>query len=172
MKSEGLYNDEWINIDGNNIHKTAIIHPNVTLGKGNTIGAYAVIGSNGEMRNVNQDDFKGKVVIGDNNVISEFVSIQRPFNEDESTFIGNDNIIMAHSHIGHNAFVGDYCEICTNTVLGGYAVVNTGSKLKISVTVRNRKVIGKDCIIGMGSNVTSDIPDKSVAFGNPAKIQH
>ena len=54
-----FYNSDWIDIDGNKIHKTAIIYPNVRMGKGNIIGAYCVIGSNGEMRNVNQEDFKG-----------------------------------------------------------------------------------------------------------------
>jgi UDP-N-acetylglucosamine acyltransferase len=169
---QDLYNNDWINIDGNSIHKTAIVHPNVKLGKGNTIGAYAVIGSNGEIRGVNQNDFRGTVRIGDNNVISEFVSIQRPFKEGEKTYIGDNNIIMAHSHIGHDVVIGDNCEICSGTIIGGYAVIQSDVKLKLGVTIRNRVFIGTRTIIGLGSVVTKDIEGGDVvAYGNPARIK-
>ena len=170
MKNEDLYNNDWINIDGNSIHKTAIVHPNVKLGKGNVIGAYAVIGSNGEIRGVNQNDFKGFVMIGHNNVISEFVSIQRPFKENEMTFIGSNNIIMAHSHIGHDVSISDNCEICSGTIIGGYATIGNGVKLKLGVTVRNRILIGQGVIVGLGSVVTKDILE-GVAYGNPARVK-
>jgi UDP-N-acetylglucosamine acyltransferase len=166
-----LYNHDWINIDGNSIHKTAIIHPNVKLGKGNTIGAYCVIGSNGEVRGVSQNDFKGHVVIGNNNVISEFVSIQRPFNEGETTEIGSNNIIMRGVHFGHNSVIGDNCEICTGVILGGYVVVGSNTKIKLGVTVRNRVVVGQNSIIGLGSAVVSNVKDGVVVYGVPAKEQ-
>ena len=164
-----LYNNDWINIDGNSIHKTAIIHPNVKIGKGNTIGAYCVIGGNGEIRGINQNHFKGHVEIGNNNTISEFVSIQRPEKKDEKTFIGDNNIIMAHSHFGHDVYVGSNCEICTGVILGGYVNVGGGSKIKLGVTVRNRILIGSNCVVGMGSCVVKDIPDNETWYGNPAK---
>ena len=168
--SQDLYNDQWINIDGNYVHKTAIIFDNVKMGKGNWIGAFTVIGSNGEIRGKNQDEFEGFVTIGDNNVISEHVTIQRPI-ESTATRIGSNNIIMAHSHLGHDVFVGDNCEICTGVIIGGYTIVKNGVKLKLGVTVRNRLVIGLNALIGLGSVVTKDIPDNSVAYGNPAKVK-
>ena len=69
MSLATFYEYEYINLDGNYIHRTAIVYPNVILGKGNWIGAYSVIGSNGEIRGVDQKEFKGTVTIGDNNVI-------------------------------------------------------------------------------------------------------
>jgi UDP-N-acetylglucosamine acyltransferase len=164
-----LYTHDWINIDGNDIHKTAIIHPNVILGIGNTIGAYCVIGSNGEIRGASQKDFKGHVQIGNNNVISEFVSIQRPFDRNKITLIGNDNIIMAHSHVGHDVFIGDGCEICTGTIIGGYAIIGKKAKIKLGVTVRNRISIGENSLVGLGSAVVKDVESESVVYGNPAK---
>lgn len=167
--NQDLYNSDWINIDGNNIHKTAIIHPNVKLGTGNTIGAYCVIGSNGEIRGKNQNEFKGTVEIGNNNVISELVTIQRPFNQGECTKIGNNNLIMAHVHIGHDVKIYDDCEICTSTVLGGYCVVAFRAKIKLHCVVRNRVVIGADAIVGMGSVVVKNVNQGAVVYGNPAK---
>lgn len=152
---------------GNDIHHTAIIYSNVIMGKGNKIGPYCVIGSNGEIRGC--DKFEGKVVIGDNNVISELVTIQIPKNNDAYTIIGSNNIIMAHSHIGHDAKIGNNCEISTSSVIGGYAEIGDNTKIKLNVTVRNRKKIGKNCIVGMGSVVVKDIEDNLVVVGNPAK---
>lgn len=169
MKSEGLYNYEWINTDGNWVHKTAIIHPNVKMGRGNTIGAYAVIGSNGEIRDVSQDDFKGRVVIGNDNVISEHVTIQRPLQESESTVIGNENIIMAHAHIGHDSKIGNMTEICTSCVIGGYVVIEDSAKIKLHSVIRNRRIIGENATVGMGSVVTKDVLNGQVVYGNPAK---
>lgn len=171
MQNKDLYNHDWINIDGNNIHKTAIIHPNVILGIGNTIGAYCVIGSNGEMRGVSQKDFKGHVQIGNNNVISEFVSIQRPFDQNKITFIGNNNIIMAHSHVGHDAFIGDDCEICTGTIIGGHAVIGRKSKIKLGVTIRNRIQIGENSLVGLGSVVVKNVNENEIVYGNPARLK-
>ena len=163
------YDQQWINTDGNHIHRTAIVHPNVKMGKGNWIGAYTVIGGNGEIRGVDQKEFKGHVVIGDNNVISEHVTIQRPFKEGESTVINNDSIIMAHSHIGHNAWIGDDCEICSGVIIGGYARIGEGVKLKLGATIRNRVIVWPNAIVGMRAVVTKDVKGFRVVYGNPAK---
>ncbi len=163
-----FYDKYFMFDESNQIHDTAIIYPNVVMGKNNIIGAYTVIGSNGEIRGVNQNDFQGTVVIGDNNVISELVTIQRPFTE-TSTEIGNNNIIMAHVHLGHNVKIGDNTEICTGTIIGGYAEINDNAKIKLGVTIRNRKKIGKNCIVGMGSVVIRDVEENYVVVGNPAK---
>lgn len=172
MNNNGLYDHNWINIDGNDIHNTAIIHPNVSLGKGNVIGAYAVIGSNGEMRGVSQDDFAGKVIIGDNNVISEHVTVQRPFAKHSVTRIGDNNLIMAHSHIGHDAQIGDHCEICTSSIIGGYVTIKNNVKIKLSCTLRNRITVGEGAVVGMGAVVTRDVPPETTVIGNPAKPKY
>ena len=153
--------------ESNEIHHTAIIHDNVKLGKNNKIGAYCVIGSNGEIRNVER--FQGDVIIGDGNIISELVTIQRPAEKNQSTVIGNNNIIMAHSHIGHDVKINDNNEICTGCILGGYSSIGSNNKLKLGVTVRNRKIIEDNILIGMGSVVVKNVKSNSVIYGNPAK---
>jgi UDP-N-acetylglucosamine acyltransferase len=164
---EQIYNPHSRFHPSNEIHDTAIIYDCVTMGKNNKIGAYCVIGANGEIRNCK--DFKGGVTIGDGNVISELVTIQRPALKEAETVIGNNNIIMAHAHVGHDVKIGNDCEICTGVILGGYSEIQDGAKLKLGVTVRNRKKVGKNTLVGLGSAVVKDIESNKVVFGNPAK---
>jgi UDP-N-acetylglucosamine acyltransferase len=152
----------------NKIDPTAIIHESVTLGRNNVIGAYCVIGSNGEIRGKDQAKFRGRVEIGSGNVISEHVTIQRPYDK-KATVIGDENIIMAHAHIGHDAKIGNKTEICTGSIIGGYAVISDGAKIKLGSTIRNRKTIGKNALVGMGSVVVKDVLPDQVVKGNPSR---
>lgn len=62
--------------------------------------------------------------------------------------------------VGHNAVLHG-CSVGDNTVIGMGAVVLNGAR------------IGRDCMIGAGAVVTggTQIPDGSLAFGNPAKVR-
>lgn len=166
MKND-IYNPNAKHDMSNEIHETAIIHDCVVMGKNNKIGAYSIIGGNGEIRGVKQ--FNGQVIIGDNNIISELVTIQRPAKSESKTVIGDNNIIMAHSHIGHDVVVGNNTEVCTGVILGGYVIVKDNAKIKLGSTIRNRKIIGESALVGMGSVVVKDVEDKQVVVGNPAK---
>ncbi len=166
LSADDIYNPFSKFHPSNKIHHTAVIHDNVTLGKNNVIGAYTVIGSNGEIRGATE--FKGKVIIGSGNVISELVTIQCP-QEETFTEIGDNNLIMAHSHIGHDVKIGSECEICTGSIIGGYAVIEDQVKIKLGCTIRNRKIIGQGSLVGMGSVVVKDVEPGSVVYGNPAK---
>jgi UDP-N-acetylglucosamine acyltransferase len=155
--------------ESNNIHPTAIIYDNVTMGKNNTIRAGAIIGGDGEIRGLAPHEFHGTVVIGDGNSINEYVTIHRPASAAASTIIGDNNIIMAHSHIGHDAQVGSNCEIASGSIIGGHAEIGDGAKIKLGVTIRNRKKIGKGSLVGLGSAVVADVAAGDIVVGNPAK---
>ena len=104
--------------DGVMISQGAIIGPNVTIGKGTEIGPNAVItgrtkiGMNNKIFpnvfiGLDPQDLKYKgasteVIIGDNNTFRECVTINKATDEGEKTIIGNNNLLMAYTHIGHN----------------------------------------------------------------------
>jgi acyl-[acyl carrier protein]--UDP-N-acetylglucosamine O-acyltransferase len=97
------------------------------------------------------------------------VTIQAPLEQGKITQIGSNNIIMAHSHIGHDACIGDNCEISTGSIIGGYAVIADNVKIKLAVTVRNRIIIDEGATVGMGSVVVKNVLPNTTVFGVPAK---
>ncbi|WP_230400359.1 DapH/DapD/GlmU-related protein [Zooshikella ganghwensis] len=85
--------------------------------------------------------------------------------------------------IGDNVFIGPQVMISTAThPLNGierrsieYGVsISIGNDVWIggNVSILPGVKIGNNCVIGAGSVVTKAIPDNSVAFGNPCKVQH
>ena len=89
--------------EGTRIGSSVTILPGTRIGKNCNIFPGAVIGA------IPQDlKFKGEysqVVIGDNNTIREFVTINRGTASKGKTVIGNNNLIMAYSHIAHDCKV-------------------------------------------------------------------
>ena len=109
--------------DGVIISQGATVGPNVTIGKGTEIGPNAVISGRTQIGINNKvfpsvfigldpQDLKYKganteVIIGDNNTFRECVTINKATDEGEKTIIGNNNLLMAYTHIGHNCVLGD-----------------------------------------------------------------
>ena len=104
--------------DGVIIDQGAIVGPDVTIGQGTEIGPNAVItgrtkiGINNKVFpnvfiGLDPQDLKYKgasteVIIGDNNTFRECVTINKATDEGEKTIIGNNNLLMAYTHIGRN----------------------------------------------------------------------
>lgn len=162
LNSSDLYNNEYIDTDGNLIHKTAIIGDNVKLGKGNVIMPYCVIGEPGFIRNMTE---KRLVFIGNNNKIGCFTTVM---SGQEGTFIGDKNLIMNYCNIGHDVVIGNENEIGPGTIISGHVRIYDKVKIKSHCTIRNRLLIESESVIGQGSNVISKVLAGQTVYGNPA----
>jgi UDP-N-acetylglucosamine acyltransferase len=114
---------------------------------------------------------KGEIVIGDRNIIREFVTVHLPSGEGKKTIIGNDNFIMVHAHVPHN------CRIGNQTVIGGYCGLAGYTEIGDQVTIgglagiHQFTRIGRLAMIGAQSKVLQDIPPFMLAEGHPAQIR-
>ena len=164
-----LWDDEvnFINVEGNFIHKSAIIGENVTLGKNNVIMPFVVIGQPGFIRDM--DKSESKIEIGNNNWIGNHAVIMA--GKEGKTVIGNNNMIMNYCNIGHNVVIGNNNEIGAKTIICGHTQIGSDNKIKVSVSIRNRISIGDNNLIGMGSVVVKDIWNHKIIYGNPAKLK-
>src|SRR5690348_5745210 len=153
---------------GNNIDDTAKIHPRVSIGKGNTIGPFCIIGWPPEWKGY--EDQYGRVYIGDNNVITGLVTIDS--GAEAPTLIGHNCYLMKGSHVGHDAHIGNNVTISCGARIGGHAVVSDHSNVGLNAVIHQKQEIAEGCMIGMGSVVTKKLvtePYKTYA-GNPAKL--
>ena len=180
-------NTDYFTKAENEIDPTAIIEPGAVIGKGNTIGAYTVIrscvvignnnyiaphvviGEPAEYRVHPEQTFPGRVVIGDRNRISEFVSIQAGILTRE-TRIYDECYIMHGCHIAHDNVIYNKVTIAPLVCLGGMVTIGYASNIGMGVKIHPRLVIGIGTMIGMGAVVTKNIPEWETWAGVPAKF--
>lgn len=138
------------------------------IGKDCHIFPYAMVG------NVPQDlKYKGErsfLIIGDNNRVREFVTINPGTEKDAKTIIGNNNLFMVYSHVAHDCRIGDDNVLANSATLAGYVTVGSRAVLGGLVAVHQFCRIGDFAIIGGCSKVVQDIPPYSMCDGHPAVI--
>ena len=127
----------------NKIHPTAIIGDNVILGDNNVIGAYCVIGEMAEHRRCKE---LGKVIIGSNNIITGLVTIDA--GTEFFTTIGDNCYIMKHSHIGHDAIIGNDVTISCGAKIGGHCIIEDKVNIGLNAVIHQRVTIPERCMIG------------------------
>jgi UDP-N-acetylglucosamine acyltransferase len=111
-------------------------------------------------------------VIGDNNVIREGVTIHRGTIQDRSeTTIGNNNLIMAYVHIGHDSVIGNHCILVNNVALAGHVHVGDWAILSGYTLVHQFCHIGAHSFSGMGTAIGKDVPAYVTVFGSPAEAK-
>jgi len=139
------------------------------IGAENQIFPGAVIGS------VPQDlKFKGersKVEIGNNNVIREYVTINRATGEDEATIVGNNNLIMAYVHLAHNCILEDEIIMSNNVTLAGHVIIESQAIVSGVLGVHQFVHIGSMAMVGGMSRINRDVPPFMLVEGNPAKVR-
>lgn len=87
-----------------------------------------------------------------------------------NAIIDSNCVINCNSIIGHDVAIGSNTVISSQVNLGGNVKVGSNAFIGMGSLVRERVNIGQSSIIGMGSAVHRDIPEKTLAMGNPARV--
>ena len=140
----------------------------VRLGCRNHVYPGAVLG--GEPQDVSYAGSDTKVVIGDDNVIREGVTVNRASEkEDGVTRVGNGNFLMAYCHVAHDCQLGNHIIIANNTLLGGHVHVHDYASISGGVAVHHFATVGSYSFVGGMSAVRHDVPPYMLVEGHPAK---
>ncbi len=179
-----IYGGTDMKLDESNlIHPLAYIGDNVEMGKNNYIGAfctidnciigddnhfegYCSIGSPPEHKKANSNY---GALIGNANTFREFVTINGGV--EQKTMVGNDNWMLAKSHLGHDAEIYDTTIISTGVIIGGHCKVFSYANLGLGCIIHQYKHIPHGTMLGMGCIVTkkSQLQPFHIYIGNPAK---
>jgi UDP-N-acetylglucosamine acyltransferase len=112
-----------------------------------------------------------RVVIGSENVIREFVTINRATVEGGGeTVLGRGNLIMAYSHIAHDCRVGNQVIMANASTLAGHIEIEDFAIVGGLVAIHQFARVGCYAIIGGASAVPKDVPPYMCAAGNRARL--
>ncbi len=171
------------------IGKDVVIEPFTTINKDVVIGDGTWIGSNatifdGARIGKNCKIFPGAVIsgipqdlkfdeeittteIGDNCIIREFCTISRGTSDRNKTVIGNNCLLMAYVHVGHDCLIGDYCILANSVQIGGHVVLEDYVIIEAVAGVQQFVQIGQHSFIGAGANVRKNVPPYIKAARDP-----
>ena len=138
------------------------------IGKNNKIYQFATVGE--DTTDMKYAGEPTRLVIGDNNVIREGVTIHRGTVQDRSeTTIGNNNLIMAYAHIGHDCLLGNNIIFVNNASVAGHVVVEDWAILGGYSLVYQFCRIGTHAFSGMQTAIGKDVPAFVTVYGTPAE---
>ncbi|HXH01472.1 MAG TPA: acyl-ACP--UDP-N-acetylglucosamine O-acyltransferase [Xanthomonadaceae bacterium] len=142
---------------GSRIGPHCVIDGPCRIGRDNRIHAHAAIGGDAQDKKFRGE--RAELVIGDRNSIREFVTINRGTAEGGGiTRIGDDNWILAYTHIAHDCQVGDHVVFSNNATLAGHVTIGDHVILSGFTGVHQFCRIGAHAFIGMGALVNGDVP--------------
>jgi UDP-N-acetylglucosamine acyltransferase len=158
----------------------AVIGRHVTIGSGTTVGAHAVIadwtaiGENNRIFHqasvgAPPQDLKYRneetwTRIGDNNIIREFATVHRgTVTGRRETVVGNNNLLMAYSHVAHDCRIGNNVVMANVATLAGHVTIEDHVILGGLVAVHQFATVGAHAMIGGGTLIGLDIPPYMIA---------
>jgi UDP-N-acetylglucosamine acyltransferase len=133
-----------------------VIHGPTTIGSNNRFFPFAAIGT--EPQDISYKGEPTRLEIGDDNVIREYVTINRGTNKGGGvTRVGSQILIMAYSHIGHDSQIGDHSMLVNGATLAGHVTVEEWAVVGSLCAVHQFARIGRHSYIGGGTIITQDV---------------
>lgn len=147
-----------------------VIEGRTTIGQDNRIFQFVSLGA------ANQDKkYRGEpteLVVGDRNTIREYSTYQVGTVQGGGiTRLGNDNWMMAYTHLAHDCLVGDHTIFANNAQIAGHVVVGDWVILGAYTCVHQFVHIGAHGMTGMGSVLLANQPPFVMSEGNPARAR-
>jgi UDP-N-acetylglucosamine acyltransferase len=143
--------------DGTFVGPHCSIHGPTRIGRDNRIHGHAAIG--GDPQDKKYRGERVELEMGDGNVIREFVTISRGTGGGSGTTrIGDDNWLLAYTHVAHDCVVGSHCVFSNNSTLAGHVEVGDWVIMSGFSGVHQFCRIGAHAFLGMGVLVSGDVP--------------
>ena len=159
------------------IHQNVVIEEgtwigsNVTIFEGARIGKNCKIYPGAVISGVPQDlKYNGEdteVIIGDNTVIRECVTISRGTSDKLKTVVGSDCLLMAYVHIAHDCNIGNHCILANTVQVAGHVVIEDYAIIGGASAVHQFVKVGSHVMVSGGSLIRKDVPPYTKAAREP-----
>jgi UDP-N-acetylglucosamine acyltransferase len=138
---------------------------NTFIGKGNKVYPFASIGN--DPQDIKYQGEKTKLIIAENNVIREYVTINPGTKQGGGlTKIGSNNLIMISAHIAHDCIIGNNVVIANSAAIAGHAQIEDQVVIGGNCGVQQFTRIGKMAMIGGMTGVSRDVIPYGLSTGN------
>lgn len=138
------------------VESHAVIKSGTQLGADNHVCESAILG--GLPQHINKPTHVGTIQIGQRNTIREHCTVHRALHEGTTTIIGDDNLLMAGTHVAHDCIVGSHAIFANNATLGGHVIVEDRAYVSGNVAVHQFCRIGRFAMVGGLARVVQDVP--------------
>lgn len=156
--------------DGTRIGPHCYIAAGCRLGKRNALTAFVSLGSGAQ--DLKFHGAEALLVIGDDNVFREYVSINRGTpKEDSLTRIGDRNFFMACSHVGHDSSIGNNVVLTNGVLVGGHCHIADFAVFNGMSGLHQFASVGRAAYVGAQSRVIQDVPPFLKVSGDPAEVR-
>ncbi len=137
------------------------------IGEGNRIFQFSSIGE--DPQDLKYDGEVTRLEIGDNNVIREYVTMNRGTEGGGGvTRVGSNNLFMAYIHIAHDCIVGDRIIMANGSSLAGHVTVGEHAILAGFCCIHQFCTIGEHAFVGLNSVANKDVTPYTMVVGNYA----
>jgi UDP-N-acetylglucosamine acyltransferase len=137
-----------------------------TLGARNRFHAGCVLGD--APQDLKYRDEPTRLRVGDDNVFREHVTVHRANKTEEDTVLGSNNFLMAHSHVGHNAVLGNQVILANGALLAGHVTVADRVFISGNCLAHQFVRIGTLALMQGGAAISKDLPPYTIARGDNA----
>ncbi len=156
-------------LDGVVLKSHVVVEGETVIGQGSVVHSFAVIG--GDPQDLKYKGEPTKLIIGKNNTFREYSTCNRgTLGGGGLTSIGDDNLFMASSHVGHDCIVGSGCVLANSAALAGHVVLGDGVVMGGLSGVHQHTRVGALAMIGAGAKVVQDVPPFMVVQGDRARL--
>jgi UDP-N-acetylglucosamine acyltransferase len=154
--------------EGSWIGAHVVLDGRMRIGRRNKVFHFASLGAPPQDKKYAGEDTS--VEIGEGNTIREYVTINRGTAQDVGvTRLGDDNWLMAYSHIAHDCQVGSHTIFANCTQLAGHVTVEDWVILGGFTGVHQHVRVGAHSFTGIGTHLTQDLPPYVTAAGEEGK---
>jgi UDP-N-acetylglucosamine acyltransferase len=147
--------------DGCVLHAHAVVQGPSKIGRSNVFHPFCTVG--GDPQDVGFRGERTELVVGDENTFRENVTISRGTAKGGGiTTVGNRNLFLASSHVGHDCRVGDNTLFVNGATLAGHVLVEDFATIGFCSPVHQFCRVGRYAYVGASTVITQDVPPFSL----------